>query len=107
MSQYNKLVRDNIPEIIKRSGKEFSMLILSEEKYRIALNKKIDEELNEYYDAKDNKEAIEELADILELIQVSAETLGFSLEQLEKIRKVKAEKNGSFKKRVFLIEIED
>lgn len=47
--QYKKLIRDNIRKIIKSTGKEFSMCMLSEEEYRI--EEKNYEELEEYYNA--------------------------------------------------------
>lgn len=107
MPIYKKLVRDNIPEILKSTGKEFSMRILSEEEYQVEVNKKLNEELEEYYSESHKEAALEELADILELIQVAAEIHGASFEQLQKICKSKADKNGAFKKRVFLIEVKD
>ena len=42
---YNKLVRDNIPEIIEASGKTCEMEILSDEEYLQMLDKKLDEEV--------------------------------------------------------------
>ena len=107
MPIYNKLVRDAIPEVIKKTGKEFSTRILSEDEYRVELKKKLGEELDEYHAAKDNEEAVEELADILELLHASTKIHGFSFEELENIRKAKAEKRGGFEKRIFLIEVED
>lgn len=107
MPIYKKLVRDNIPEILKSTGKEFSMRILSEEEYRIEVNKKLTEELEEYYNAAHKEVALEELADILELIKVAAEIHGASFEQLQKICKSKAAINGTFKKRLFLMDVKD
>lgn len=107
MPIYNKLVRDAIPEVITKTGKEFSTRILSEEEYRVELKKKFSEELDEYYAAENNKEAVEELADILELLHAATKIHGSSVEELENIRKAKAEKRGGFEKRIFLIEVED
>ncbi|MGI2328126.1 nucleoside triphosphate pyrophosphohydrolase [Planococcus sp. YIM B11945] len=107
MPTYNKLVRDYIPQVIEKTGKEFSARILSEEEYITELKNKLNEEVVEYYEAKTNEEAIEELADILEIIHAAAKIHGSSYEQLEEIRKEKAEKRGGFEKRIFLIEVED
>ena len=46
---YDKLVRDKIPEIIEKSGKQCEIEILSDEKYLEMIDKKLDEELAEYY----------------------------------------------------------
>ena len=54
-----------------------------------------------------SKEAVEELADILELLHAAVKIHGSSIEELEQIRQAKAEKRGGFDKRIFLIEVED
>lgn len=107
MPIHNKLVRDAIPEVITKSGKEFSTRILPKEEYEVELKKKLSEELTEYNEANTNEEAIEELADILELLHAATKIHGSSVDELEKVRKVKAEKRGGFEKRIFLIEVED
>ncbi|MGK7376927.1 nucleoside triphosphate pyrophosphohydrolase [Planococcus sp. 1R117A] len=107
MPIYNKLVRDAIPEVIEKTGKEFSIRTLGEEEYKIELKKKLREELMEYEEAKTNEEGIEELADILELIHAATKIHGSSFEELENVRIAKAEKRGGFEKRIFLIEVED
>lgn len=107
MPIHNKLVRDLIPQVIEKTGTEFSTRILSEDEYTIELKKKLNEEFKEYKEAKTNEEAVEELADILELLHAAVKTHGSSFEQLEEVRKSKAEKRGGFEKRIFLIEVED
>lgn len=107
MLVYNKLVRDKIPKIIEQSGKTFTTKILSEEDYIDSINEKMQEELNEYISAETNENAIEELADLLELIHVASVTLGSDIKEVEKVRQEKALKRGSFNDRVFLIEVED
>ena len=98
---YNKLVRDRIPEIIEKSGNKCSTEILSDEKYIEMLDKKLDEELTEYHKDKN----IEELADLLEVVFACTQARGFSLEDLEKVRKDKLKKRGSFSKKFLLKEV--
>ena len=50
--QYNKLVRDKIPEIIEKSGNTCEIEILSNDEYLKMLDMKIEEELQEYYQDK-------------------------------------------------------
>ncbi|SFU75225.1 nucleoside triphosphate pyrophosphohydrolase [Butyrivibrio sp. M55] len=95
---HNKLVRDKIPEIIKNDGRRCETEILSDDEYLAMLDSKLDEELNEYH--KDQN--IEELADLMEVIYAVAEARGYTLEQLESVRKEKAEKRGTFKEKIFL-----
>lgn len=107
MPTYNKLVRDRIPEVIKSAGKRYSSKILEQNDYIKELQKKAYEELDEYVNTDNKKDAIEELADLLEIIHALAENHGSSIVEVEEVRKQKAEKRGGFKERVFLIEVED
>jgi predicted house-cleaning noncanonical NTP pyrophosphatase (MazG superfamily) len=82
---YNKLVRDRIPEVIEKTGKGFSTIILNDEEYIKELKNKSHEELQEYLNAKNDEHAIEELADLLEIIHVLAKSHGASYEKVEKV----------------------
>jgi predicted house-cleaning noncanonical NTP pyrophosphatase (MazG superfamily) len=107
MPIYNKLVRDRIPEIIEKDGKKFSSRILSNDEYIKSLREKSFEELNEYVNTTNDNDALEELADLLEIIHALSECHGASIEKVDEIRKKKAEKRGGFKEKIFLIEVED
>ncbi|MEH7130997.1 nucleoside triphosphate pyrophosphohydrolase [Neobacillus drentensis] len=107
MPVHNKLVRDRIPEIIGNTGKRFSTKILDNHEYIIELRNKIREELDEYLYAKNDADAIEELADLLEIIYALAECHGVSFSELEEVRQRKAEKRGGFMEKIFLIDVED
>ena len=107
MPVYNKLVRDRIPEVIESTGKQFSTRILENEEYIKELKNKSFEELEEYINAENDNDAIEELADLLEIIHALAECHGASIEKVEEVRQKKAEKRGGFKEKIFLIEVED
>jgi predicted house-cleaning noncanonical NTP pyrophosphatase (MazG superfamily) len=92
-----KLVRDKIPEIIKTDGKSPIIRTLSEEEYLQELDKKLNEEVAEYQADK----SLEEMADVLEVLQAICEARGYSLEELEHVRKEKCEKRGAFKERIY------
>ena len=81
--------------------------ILNHDEYIKALQKKSFEELEEYINSKTNDEAIEELADMLEIIHAFAAYHGVSMEKIEEERKRKLEMRGGFKERIFLIEVEE
>lgn len=100
---YNKLVRDNIPEIIEADNKTCLTEILSDEKYIEMLDEKLNEELLEYQESKD----IEEIADMLEVMNAIVVARGYSVEELEKIRKDKADKRGGFVKKMLLKEVSE
>ena len=98
--QYNKAVRDKIPEIIQKDGHSCNVETLSDEKFLEQLEKKLSEELAEYQ----NEKNPEELADILEVIYRVAQLKGVSKEELEKVRIKKSEQRGGFEKNLFLID---
>jgi predicted house-cleaning noncanonical NTP pyrophosphatase (MazG superfamily) len=107
MPTYNKLVRDRIPEVIEKTGKSFNTRVLSQEEYIKELKKKSYEELEEYMSAETNEEALEEIADLLEILHAFAAVHGSSIDKVEEIRKMKVEKRGGFQERIFLVDVED
>lgn len=98
MKVYNKLVRDNIPDIILKDNELPVTRILNEDEYIKALDKKLKEEVNEYLDGNN----IEEMVDILEVIRAILRAKGSSYKEIEVKRKKKALKRGTFKKKVYL-----
>lgn len=98
---YNKLVRDKIPEIIKKDGKTCITEVLSDEEYLRMVDAKLDEELEEYH--KDNN--IEELADLIEVIYAATVARGYSVEELEKVRQAKVVERGAFNCKILLKEV--
>ncbi len=98
----SKLVRDNIPDIIKSNGGKCKIEILNDDEYKEALNQKLIEEVNEYMQSKE----IEELADIIEVIYAILKNKKVSLAQFEIIRNEKLMRNGGFNKK-YLLNIEN
>ena len=101
MPVYNKLVRDKIPEIIKNSGKKAITTVLNQEEYLTELDRKLNEECAEYQQDK----SIEELADMLEVIYAITVARGYSVGELEQVRREKAENRGGFNDRIILKEV--
>lgn len=99
---YYKLVRDNIPQIIKDSGKEPVCRVLSETEYMDYLFKKDIEELCEVKEAVTVSEIKEELADKLEIIRAIAEFNGFTLQDIIAEADNKRNLKGGFKERLLL-----
>ena len=96
---FDKLVRDNIPNIIEQSGRIAKFRVMNDEEYKTELIKKLQEEVDEFKES----ENIEELADILEVIYALAKAKGSSVKEVENIRIHKAEERGSFDKKIFLM----
>ena len=99
---YNKLVRDNIPEIIKSNNGKPYIRILNNDEFWEYLLKKDTEELEEVKSATSNEERKKELADKLELIKTMAEFSGFTLQDIIEEADRKKEKRGGFQKRILL-----
>ena len=97
--EYNKLVRDMIPEIIASQGEKPIIRVMDDKEYIISLEKKLDEEVAEYHESKE----IEELADVLEVIYALCEAQGHSVDELMTVYEEKHIERGGFSKRVFLL----
>lgn len=98
----NKLVRDNIPEIIKSSGRIPIYNSIKEEKVYVQLLKnKLQEEVIEYL----NSDEILELCDVVEVVYALLKVYGVSRIEFENLRNEKATINGVFEKRFFLEQI--
>ena len=98
---YNKLVRDNIPNIIKSNNEECVITILNDTEYRKALEEKLLEELNEVIES-NSSERIEELADMIEVITSLAKLEGKTLNDVINVASKKKEKRGGFDNKIFL-----
>lgn len=100
---YNKLVRDNIPEIIRNNNETPITKTLNNEEYLRALKAKLQEEVDEFLESND----IAELADILEVVDALSAANNSSLNEVMDIKIRKAKKNGKFENKIFLIEVQE
>ena len=93
-----KLVRDNIPEIIRAEGRAVKTRIADNREYVELLRLKLQEEVTEYIGSRNP----EELADVLEVIRALAEHHLDDFSNLETLRREKARVRGAFKARIIL-----
>lgn len=100
---YNKLVRDKIPQQIAEDGANAIFRIASETEYSEYLEQKLTEELSEYRESEDP----DELVDIYEVLLALAEKHGWSKTQFDKKATAKRKTSGTFKNRIILLEVED
>lgn len=102
---YNKLVRDNIPEIIAiKGGKAEYRYIHDNDEYVKLLRQKLVEEVDEFLNAKTVEEEIEELADIFTVVWHLDAMSGSHVKEtvIEKGRE-----KGYFFNRIFLESVEE
>jgi len=100
--EYDKLVRDRIPEIIEGNGERPVTHVADDAEYARRLREKLDEEVQEYREDGDP----EELADVLEVVHALRELAGLTEAELAALRAEKAEDRGGFADRVVLERVE-
>ncbi|MBH0164764.1 nucleoside triphosphate pyrophosphohydrolase [Fictibacillus sp. 7GRE50] len=107
MAYYNKLVRDKIPELLEQAGKKGTFRILGNQEFETELKKKLTEGVKEYREVKNEIDAAEELAELFEILIALTKVHDLTLRELDEIRQEKAQKQGRFHERLFLIKVED
>ncbi len=95
----SKLVRDRIPEIMRREGKTPVVEQIAGERLKSALKDKLVEEALELHSSADIRE---ELVDVLEVIDAIVDAYGLDEVELQSIRWKKREERGGFDKGYFL-----
>ena len=101
---YKKLVRDNIPDIIKENGEEPVYRVLSDKEFLVELKKKLLEESNEVINSSGD-EMLSELGDLLEVMISLAEVHNISLDDIIISSSEKRDKRGSFTKKIYLEDV--
>ena len=85
---YNKLVRDNVPDIIREQGGTPVQ----------CLENKLREEVGEFLEER----TLDELGDIIEVLEELAHLQGWTDWEIRHARSEKAQRNGIFRERIFL-----
>ena len=98
---YNKLVRDNIPDVIISNKETPVTRILSDEEYVKALEEKLHEEYEEVISSS-GSDRCEELADMIEVIRSLAKLENKTLDEIVAIADEKRSKRGGFDNKIFL-----
>lgn len=98
-----KLVRDKIVSIIKKSGRNPEYKVMNDLEYENALKDKLIEESIEIKESKSKEELLSELADLQEVVDTLSKYNKFTKRDIKKKQKEKNRRNGSFKKKIMLI----
>ena len=111
MTEYNKLVRDDIPILIADSGKRVTFeVIKGDNRFIDCLTRKLTEECYELSSAmvKNDKDMVlEEAADVCTVVLAICEYFGLSAVQLDGKYHEKVCDAGEFNKRIYLVKVED
>lgn len=97
----DKLIRDNMPSILRASGVQVFERIMDKEEYIERLKDKLLEEANEVITASNQKAICEEAADLLEVILSIAHLYNLSLNDIIHAAEKKRLEKGGFKNRIY------
>lgn len=106
-TDYNKLVRDFIPEKIRSAGDSCEIKTLTAEEFIPALLSKIVEEAKELEQAKTRNEILSEYADLMTALDAFTAHHEFSEADIKEALGRNIEKKGLFKEHYFLEWTED
>ncbi len=104
--QFNKLIRNNLPDRMKKEGVSVNSETLSADAYIKRLKNKIIEEANEVAASVTVEELEIELADVMEVIHALAEASGLEMSAIENARLKKRQENGYFHPSCYVHHIE-
>ena len=99
--QYNKLVRDNIPEFLESKGIPYEKKVATDFEYREELIKKLLEEAREFSEVGSPSE----LADVVEVLEALKKLPEYK--DIENVRLDKLKKRGGFENRFIVKGIDD
>lgn len=101
--EYNKIVRDKIPEDIKSRGEQVEVVHLTGNALIEALKDKLLEEAFEVLDARTADSIVEEVADLKEVIDALLHALDIEPREVLRTQEKKRVKRGGFKEALMLI----
>lgn len=102
--EYDKLVRDRIPEIIRRNGGECAVEIMNDEDYRRALRRKLVEEAIEAAEAGPGQ-LVTELSDLAEVIDAVLAVEGIDRASVQAAQQRRRAERGGFNERLRLLAV--
>lgn len=101
MKIYNKLVRDKILKILKKSGVSHKYHIAKDDsEFLEKLYEKLHEEIQEFKE----EPSVEEFADILQVLEAIAKHHCFNLDKIKEVKGSKKYNKGGFDNRIILEE---
>ena len=96
--EFDKLGRDNVPDLIRESGDDPETHVADASEYRHRLREKLVEEATEFRESGD----AEELADVLAVVGTLCRVEGIDREEVERLGREKTQERGAFEERIVL-----
>lgn len=106
MKVFRKLIRDKIPEIVAKEGKNVVTRVLDDAEFLTTLENKLLEEVQEMRQEGDNEHKKGEIADIYEVLDALIRAYGFSKDEILALQEKKRTERGGFEKQLFLESVE-
>lgn len=100
---YNKLVWDNVPDLIKEKGKECEVRTLDDEEFEIELMKKVEEEASALPETASRQELIDELADVVTCVEYIKSIKKITELELADALERHARRKGRFENKSYLV----
>lgn len=100
---YNKLVWDNVPDIIREKGKDCEVRELTDDEFRLELLKKVEEEASALPETASKQELIDEIADVVTVLEYIKKLEGISDLDVADALERHARTRGRFEKKLFLV----
>lgn len=100
---YNKLVWDNVPDLIREKGKECEIRILSDEEFELELLKKVEEEASALPETASRQELIDELADVVTCVEYIKSIKSITELELADALERHARRKGRFENKNYLV----
>ncbi|XLQ20277.1 MAG: nucleotide pyrophosphohydrolase [Candidatus Moraniibacteriota bacterium] len=103
-NEYPKIVRDEIPRIIKdNDGIDADVFLVKDKDEHLEyLKKKVVEEASELRDANNTEHIVEEMADVLEVIDAMCAVMNIDKKDVLRIQDEKRQKRGGFNKGIVM-----
>ncbi len=104
----DKLIRDNLPQIMRASGIQVFERVMEKDEYLKRLKDKLLEEAKEVIASGSEKQMREELADLLEVTLALAKVYGMEFADIQQVAEQKRADKGGFDNRIYnaFVEIE-
>jgi predicted house-cleaning noncanonical NTP pyrophosphatase (MazG superfamily) len=102
-NMYNKLVRDKVPEVIQREGRQCGVTVLPHEKFIQALKEKLIEEAKEIAVSTSAEDLVLEIADLLEVLDTLLAVHDIQRESVLSTQERRRLELGGFKEHRFLL----
>lgn len=103
VTEYRKLVRDNLPKILEGQGLKVKTHEADSEEYEIELLEKLREEAIEFKNAK----SVDELVDLLETLDAIKKFYDWHDTEIDIVRTQKFAEKGGYSKRLILEQTEE